>query len=229
MGTFDPKTGLYDGAIGLIQRGEADLIPVPMYYPLKDANDEYFDYSHPIMEDEMMIICAYNTTVGAKDKDILQMFTSVQVTLWYITLAAFLTFILLLTIGYKVLGVGHKYKAPSWMVTCAFLSEDNFPEDTPFNRVITVTACLFLFFFGNYLFNSMSSDLIVYDKPRVIASYADALARVAEGSKLFFTALYLKPKCFVNLILIQLKENCGNLLRQWMKRRQRLDWPGWRS
>lgn len=67
------------------------------------------------------------------------------------------------------------------MVTSAFLFEDTFPDDIPFNKIVTVSATLYLFFFGNYLMNYMSSDLVVYEKPDIIASYADIIRRNAEG------------------------------------------------
>lgn len=70
------------------------------------------------------------------------------------------------------------------MVTCAFLFEDNFPDDTPFNKMITFTACIFLFFFGGYLLNSMQSDLVVYDSPQVISSYQDIFDRIDQGRNL---------------------------------------------
>lgn len=192
LGSYNSTTRTYSGALGLIQQGLADAFPLPLYYPLHDPNNEYFDYSNPIREDEMMIVCGYNSTVFSSVNDIMEMFTSVDTDLWWATLIGFLTFVFLLKTGYKILGIGKKYKSPLWMVTCAFLFEDNFPEDIPFNKIITVSACLFLFFFGGYLLNSMSSDLIVYDSPKVIASYADALKRVADGSKLeiiFYGAL----------------------------------------
>ena len=184
LGSYNHSLNSYTGAIGLVQKGLADMVPIPVYYPLIDPDNEFFDYSNPIREDRMMMVCAYNKTVKGSDEDIMAMFLSVDTDLWFATLAGFITFILLLKIAYKILNVGHKYKPPAWMVTCAFLFEDNFPEDTPFNRVVTVTACVFLFFFGNYLLNSMSSDLIVFDSPRVIASYQDALNRVADGDEL---------------------------------------------
>lgn len=67
------------------------------------------------------------------------------------------------------------------MVTSAFLFEDSFPEDIPFNKMITVSATLFLFFFGNYLMNFMSADLIVYSKPPVLIGYEGVLERVESG------------------------------------------------
>ena len=71
-----------------------------------------------------------------------------------------------------------------WLVACAFLFEDNFPENTLYNKCINVCAGVFLFFFGNYLLNSMSSDLVVYQNPPVITSYQEALDWINSGHKL---------------------------------------------
>lgn len=172
---------MYDGAIGMVQNGEADMVSIPVYYPLYDPENEYFDYTGALKEDDMMIVCTYRTVMNGSITDVLNMFTSAPVELWWATLAGFLTFVLALNIGYSVLKIRHKYKSPLWMVTCAFLSEDNFPDDILYNQIITVTACVFLFFFGNYLMNSMSSDLIVFEKPEVIASYQDIIDRAKSG------------------------------------------------
>ena len=194
IGLYNPKTGSYSGAIGKVHDGLADMVAVPIYYPLIDPDNEYFDYSNPIREDKMMMACAYNKSVAAIDKDIMAMFSSVDPSFWWATLGGFVTFILLLQFGYKVLDAAKDYKPPAWMVTCAFLFEDNFPEDRPFNRVVNVTACVFLFFFGNYLLNSMSSDLIVYDSPRVITRYQDILDRVAGGEEMKVVIHPLTPE-----------------------------------
>lgn len=126
------------------------------------------------------VITRDNITVITLDEDNTQYFPIPR----WATIAGFLTFVLLLNLGYKLLGVSSKYKSPAWMVTCAFLFEDNFPDDTPFNKMITFTACIFLFFFGGYLLNSMQSDLVVYDSPEVIASYQDIFDRITQGRKL---------------------------------------------
>lgn len=70
------------------------------------------------------------------------------------------------------------------MVTSAFLFEDSFPDDSTFNKCIAVTATLYLFFFGNYLMNFMSSELIVFPAPHVMSSYDDILEWYAQGKNL---------------------------------------------
>ena len=169
----------------MVQHGQADMVALPLYYPLHDPENEFFDYSYPLFEDRMMMVCAYRQPMNEHTtRDLMTMFTSVSSNLWWATMAGFLTFVLALKFGHWILGASRKYKSPLWMVTRAFLFEDNFPEDIPFHRIITITACSFLFFFGNYLLNSMSSDLTVYGKPEVIASYKDVLDRVDQGRNL---------------------------------------------
>lgn len=69
------------------------------------------------------------------------------------------------------------------MVTSAFLFEDTFPDDIPFNKMIAISATLFLFFFGNYLMNFMSAELVVFTKPPVIIGYEGVLERLASGAE----------------------------------------------
>lgn len=82
LGTYNHTTKSYDGALGLIQKGQADMIPVPVYYPLHDPENEYFDYSYPTREDQLMIVCGYNSSIRSNESDIMQMFTSVDTDLW---------------------------------------------------------------------------------------------------------------------------------------------------
>ena len=69
------------------------------------------------------------------------------------------------------------------MVTSAFLFEDSFPDDSAFNKCIATAATLYLFFFGNYLMNFMSSELIVFPSPDIIKSYNDIVEWNAQGRK----------------------------------------------
>ena len=70
------------------------------------------------------------------------------------------------------------------LVACAFLFEDNFPENTLYYKCINIIAGVFLFFFGNYLMNCMSSDLVVFQKPQVIHSFKEALNWIKAGHEL---------------------------------------------
>lgn len=82
LGTYNNETKSYDGALGLVQKGQADMVPLPVYYPLHDPENEYFDYSYPIREDQLMIVCGYNSSIRSNDSDIMQMLTSVDTDLW---------------------------------------------------------------------------------------------------------------------------------------------------
>lgn len=183
-GSYNHTSGLYSGAVGALQRNETQGMAIPVYYPLHDMDEKYFEYTWPFREDRMMIACAYNYSYHGMEADVTAMFTSVDYELWIAVLCGFTTFVVLLKTAYWILGVSKKYKSPLWMVTSAFLFEDDFPADTTFNKIVNVCACVFLFFFGGYLMNCMSSDLVVYVNPPVITSYADALDRIEDGHKL---------------------------------------------
>lgn len=174
----------WDGAIGALQRNETEIVAFPVYYPIQDRDNQYFEYSLPFHEDRMMIACAYNSSYRKIEIDITSMFTSVSYELWMAVLVAFLTFVSLLNMGYKLMGTSSRYKSPLWMVTSAFLAEDNFPDDSTFNKFVNITACIFQLFFGGYLMNSMSSDLVVYVNPPVVTSYSDIFDRVDQGYKM---------------------------------------------
>lgn len=184
FGLYDAKTEEWSGAIGQLQREEIQLLAIPVYYPVLDPDEKFFAYSWPFHEDRMMIVCAYNSSYNKIEVDVINMFTSIRYELWLAVLMAFTTFVILLSFGYAILGITKRYKSPLWMVTSAFLFEDNFPDDTTFNKAVNVCACVFLFFFGAYLMNGMSSDLVVYIPPPTIASYADAIEWRAQGHKL---------------------------------------------
>lgn len=155
---------------------------MPQYFPLIDPSNEFFGYTIPINEDSMMIACAYNSTYNKVTKDITFMFTSIHIDLWIATLLCFLCFVSMLQLGHWLLGSNHK--SPLWMVTSAFLYEDNIPQDSLFHKLLNACVAFFLFFFGSYLLNSMSSDLVVYTNPPVITSYGDIIDRIQAGNKL---------------------------------------------
>lgn len=94
---------MYTGAYGYVQHGEGDVIGIPVYHPLHDQ-DEVFEYSVPMFEDKMAMVCAYDPKVTHKPVDLLNMFLAVPTALWWGTLAGFLTFVIVLNIGYRLLG-----------------------------------------------------------------------------------------------------------------------------
>lgn len=180
LGKYDEQSGFYDGVIGDLQRNKTQLIAIPQHYPLIDPERKYFEYSWPINEDQMMIASVYDSAYNKMLTDVTAMFTSVNPELWYIVLAVYFIFIILLKMSFWI-QEKLPTKSPLWTVTSAFLYEDNFSEITLFDKIFCVTAISFLFFFGTYLLNSMSSDLIIYVEPPTIKSYADALDRVDQG------------------------------------------------
>lgn len=108
MGSYDKVSGRYTDALGSIQDGESDILGMLVYYPLNDPDDKYFDYSSPIFEDRIMMVSAFNPKVEPRSTNLLSMFTSVPIDLWWGTLIGFLTFVLTLNLGYRVLGVSKK-------------------------------------------------------------------------------------------------------------------------
>lgn len=103
LGSYNESTGQYSGAYGYVQHGGGDVIGLPVYHPLHDT-DDIFEYSVPMFEDRMAMVCAYKPIVDPKAADLLNMFLAVPSGLWWGALAGFLTFTIVLNIGYRLLG-----------------------------------------------------------------------------------------------------------------------------
>lgn len=110
LGYYDKENKSYTEAIGELENGNADVLIVPAYYPFHEADDDdpKFDYSLPINSDNMMMVCAYHNNVTETELDLMSMFTSVPTNLWWLTFGSFLTFVLVLNVGYRVLGLTKK-------------------------------------------------------------------------------------------------------------------------
>lgn len=101
-GHLNKTSGQYSGSIGRVQRGEADFMAVPVYFPLHDPNQEYFEYSKPLLKDRMMIGSSYNYTEEYENGDITDMLTSVSSEYWWSALASFVTHVILIHIGGRI-------------------------------------------------------------------------------------------------------------------------------
>ena len=65
-----------------------------------------------------------------EEVDITSMFTAVSYALWISTLISYITFVCLLRLGKWHNKSNDTHKSPEWLVACAFLFENNFPENT---------------------------------------------------------------------------------------------------
>lgn len=96
---MNESTGLYSGSIGRIQRGEADTVAMPIYFPLHDPDGKYFDYSKPLFEDKMMIGSAYNYSEEYVVGDIMNMFSSISYDYWLSAISSLFVFSMLMSMS----------------------------------------------------------------------------------------------------------------------------------
>lgn len=112
-------------------------------------------------------------------RDILFMFETVPTNLWIGLLISFITFILILRTGNRLLrDRDQNLKSnPIWTTTSAFLSQNDFPISHHHVNLLSFIMSIGVFFAVAYLTNSVSTDLVVLEDPVTIETYDDILDR----------------------------------------------------
>lgn len=135
-------------------------------------------------EDVMMIVSAYNVTHDHQISDILFMYYFIPLVIWIGLFTAFIFFASMLHAGQKLLSQGSRKKFDSiWPVFAAFVDQDDFsfslsdPKYSRFVILMSLVISIFVFFFTNFMNNSVSSDLIVIGKASAPSSYDEILAK----------------------------------------------------
>lgn len=146
--------------------------------------EEVFEYSPTVNEDVMMMVSTYNVTHDQQISDILFMYYFIPLVIWIGIFTAFILFASILHAGQKLLSQGSRKKIDSiWLVFAAFADQDDFsfslsdPKHSRFVILMSLVISIFLFFFRNFMNNSVSSDLIVIEKAFAPSSYDEILAR----------------------------------------------------
>lgn len=124
----------------------------------------------------MTILSLYNKSIsdGNHASDILFMFHTIPLTLWFALALSFLSFVLVLEVGGWL--VDRRGKSDSlWITTCAFLDQDNFPTKRAYIVLLTLIMSIGIFFAVSFLRNSVSTDLVVLEAPVIIKDYNDIL------------------------------------------------------
>ena len=91
IGELNRTTNQYTGAIGLVQRQEADMLLQVVYYPLVDPDQEHFEYAMVNIVDRMMIGSVYNYSDTFESKDVLDLWTGFEVEFFWAAFASFST------------------------------------------------------------------------------------------------------------------------------------------
>ena len=190
FGELNHTTGHYSGAIGDVQHQKADFLSSTVYYPLMDPNQEYFNYSFVNIEDVMMIASAYKFSQKFDSKDVIDALTGFPPPFFWTLFATFTALFLFFKIGLwtsnRIKSDCHRgnswerrseKRCPGWLITRAFLMDDNFNGHDLFQKSIATTTCLFVFLFSSYMLSGMSTDMVVVKDPVTIGSYQDILDR----------------------------------------------------
>ena len=131
------------------------------------------EYSTPSFEKSGKILSLYNKSIsdGSHGNDILFMFHTIPVALWFAL--SFLSFVFVLELGRCL--IDRKSKSGSlWITTCAFLDQDNFPTKRAYIVLLSLTMSIGIFFSFAFLRNSVSTDLVVLERP-LIKDYSDII------------------------------------------------------
>lgn len=168
---------------------------LPIIYPL-NTTDESIIYTKPLSETTMTILSFYNLTNAdaAEEQDIAFMFSTIPPMLWLWIFLSYLTFIAVFKLGHWLLDCERRSDS-IWTITCAFLNEDNFPENHKYIALLSVVMATGLFFAMNFLGSLTTTDLVSVDSPILVKSYQDIIDREIS---VFWSPLYAEQNAQMN-------------------------------
>ena len=142
----------------------------------------------PLYDEFLQIICSYNYTEHFKEQDLINTYLEFH---WSYYVSLVLTLIAFISIWNWCSLIASKLSAqvkkeiensrlPSyWIMTCAILDQDQFPNIS--RLAFTILSFCFSFFFfitvNCFMLNMMRTDLVTIEEPRVITSYDDIIGR----------------------------------------------------
>lgn len=173
LGSYRQESGSYDGLLGSLQKGDLDLVAMPVYYPLYDP-DGNFTYSPAMSGDTMTMCSGYNVSRDSHEGNIFSMIFSVSSNLWLSYLATFLIFTVLISYGMATLG---KPFSSIWKMVSASLEHYNFDSRFWFVRTASMATIICASFILTYIKNSFRTELVSIDEPIVIKTYGDIINR----------------------------------------------------
>lgn len=163
--------GVYSGGIGLLQKGEVDLVSQVIPYPLDGPN---ISYALPSLEDETCIGSFYNISTTRNSVDVINMLNTFSLVQWLYVALTLGTCYLVLKIGLrKVIGV--KDTDAAWTVITFFMDQENFHAVNLFLQIMAAMMSFFTFFVLTYLTSSMNTDLASVEDPRGLTNLDDIL------------------------------------------------------
>lgn len=159
----------------------------------------------------MTILSIYNKTDenSGRTTDILYMFNTIPIVLWICLLCSYLTFIAVLRLGHRLIDRRSRSDA-TWITTCAFLDQDNFPINRKYLLILSLFMSTGIFFAVSFLTNSVSTDLVVMETPIVIQSYDDILERNITGE---YQYIHMRARPVYSVLKLHLQWHPVNLCR----------------
>lgn len=181
-GSFDEKTGEYQGCLRSIFRNESDLAIVVVDYPTRD-----FDQINPyiiIHEHPMTIFQGYNKTSMTGYTDILVSSTpAFDPDLWLLSLFSVLIMMSIFQTKVKLQRLSQRLNRfisqtqlndyTVYEVLSLFIQQESFDYQDRLRKYLSILITMESFVLINYYCNHMSTDQVVVPKPDIVMSYAD--------------------------------------------------------
>ena len=164
------------GCYGSLHRNESDITFMPIEYPVLD-----YDKVDPVQvvdEGPLSIISTYNVSANYSTvyADILESsFSSFDTSVWTIVVSVFLVFVGLLMIRKSLDPDKKDDLSPTFETFSHMLSQESSDFDDESGKTISFTMTFSFFLIMLYYLGSMSTDLVVVNKPHVINNYMDVI------------------------------------------------------
>lgn len=163
------------------------MVPVRMW----ESKLPYIDYTVPIMEEFLTTMSAYNVTDRMESGDLIDAYLAFHWS-YYVSLVVTLAIFIMVWRMCEKYCFRYRPKQkteiqnarlpPSWIMTCAILDQDQFPNIThiAFKALSLLFSLFFFITIDCFMMNIMSTDLVVIEIPQVIRTYQDFLDRNAK-------------------------------------------------
>ena len=145
-------------------------------------------YSFPAYVENMVLACIYKYENNFKTTDLLDAYTSFDWSYYFSVTLSVIIFLcswsLCAELGKRIAKqikdeLDNDRKPSYWLLTCAILDQDQFPNVSRATFSI-LSACISILFFvliDCFMLNTISTDLVVFTEPKVIKSLQDILDR----------------------------------------------------
>lgn len=128
----------------------------------------------------MTLLSMYNVTHNQWKQNAVYMFSSVPITLWLALLLIFVTYVIVDSIGLKLLNGSTSLTGIVWKITRALLNQPIFKPQNLFTSTAWAIASVALFFCTAYFCQTLRASMVVVEEPTAIKSYDEAIDRAID-------------------------------------------------